>query len=81
MRPVALDDPAHFGIDRFNGVELLNLLPDGLPAPPARADAVLGKIPSASGRAPERQRKLLRHRCPMALDDVFRTWRDISVPF
>jgi hypothetical protein len=27
--PVALDNPAHFGIDRFNGVELLNLLTDG----------------------------------------------------
>jgi hypothetical protein len=30
MRPVALDDPAHFRIDRFDGVELLNLLADGL---------------------------------------------------
>ena len=43
VRPVALDDPAHFRINRFNGVELLNLLPDGLPAPPARADAEIGR--------------------------------------
>jgi hypothetical protein len=29
VRPVAFDDPAHLWIDRFDGVELLNLLPDG----------------------------------------------------
>src|ERR1700757_2163826 len=29
MRPVALDDSAHFRIDRSNDIEVLNLLPDG----------------------------------------------------
>jgi hypothetical protein len=28
MRPVALDDPAHFRIDRLDGVELLDPLSD-----------------------------------------------------
>src|SRR6202007_2658701 len=52
----------------------------GPPAPQARAGA-LDKIPSALSRAPKRQRKLLRHRRPMALDEVFQSWRDLSVPF
>ena len=29
MRPITLDDPTHFRIDRFDGVELLDLLSDG----------------------------------------------------
>src|ERR1700757_27191 len=45
-----------------------------------RAD-VPGKIPSVLSRAPERQRKLLRHRRPVALDEVFQTLRDLPVPF
>jgi hypothetical protein len=49
MRPVALDDPAHFGIDRFMVPKSVG---GWLPAPPVRA-GVLGKIPSAYQANPD----------------------------